>query len=295
MTDETTKRPLLERLEKFGDAHDTDDWTAGEVDYVAKLGLTAADVPELLAIARKWAEPMDWPDDKNYIAGYAPVHAWRCLAQLGAAEAIPVLLDMMEPLDKNGDDWYLNEFQVAFAMIGPASFGPLRAYLVDTAHALYPRATAADGLKELAERHPQTRDEVVKALCDALSPFQETDTSLNAFVICDLLDLKATDAAELIERVFAADRVDITISGNWNDLREELGVEGLGLVPKHLASQRRSLFPRGLEEGIRDMEESLPAEDDEDSAGPIKASPKIGRNEPCPCGSGKKYKKCCGS
>jgi hypothetical protein len=22
--------------------------------------------------------------------------------------------------------------------------------------------------------------------------------------------------------------------------------------------------------------------------------PKIGRNEPCPCGSGKKYKKCCG-
>ena len=24
------------------------------------------------------------------------------------------------------------------------------------------------------------------------------------------------------------------------------------------------------------------------------AEPKIGRNEPCPCGSGKKYKNCCG-
>ena len=24
------------------------------------------------------------------------------------------------------------------------------------------------------------------------------------------------------------------------------------------------------------------------------AKPKVGRNEPCPCGSGKKYKKCCG-
>ncbi|MHC5061039.1 MAG: SEC-C metal-binding domain-containing protein, partial [Planctomycetota bacterium] len=22
--------------------------------------------------------------------------------------------------------------------------------------------------------------------------------------------------------------------------------------------------------------------------------PKVGRNQPCPCGSGKKYKKCCG-
>jgi uncharacterized protein YecA (UPF0149 family) len=27
---------------------------------------------------------------------------------------------------------------------------------------------------------------------------------------------------------------------------------------------------------------------------PIVNSIKVGRNDPCPCGSGKKYKKCCG-
>jgi preprotein translocase subunit SecA len=27
---------------------------------------------------------------------------------------------------------------------------------------------------------------------------------------------------------------------------------------------------------------------------PVKAAPKIGRNDPCPCGSGKKYKHCHG-
>lgn len=27
---------------------------------------------------------------------------------------------------------------------------------------------------------------------------------------------------------------------------------------------------------------------------PKEAEKKVGRNEPCPCGSGKKYKKCCG-
>jgi len=27
----------------------------------------------------------------------------------------------------------------------------------------------------------------------------------------------------------------------------------------------------------------------------IRSTPKVGRNEPCPCGSGKKYKKCCGA
>lgn len=30
------------------------------------------------------------------------------------------------------------------------------------------------------------------------------------------------------------------------------------------------------------------------SGPPVRKEPKIGRNEPCPCGSGKKYKKCCG-
>ena len=28
---------------------------------------------------------------------------------------------------------------------------------------------------------------------------------------------------------------------------------------------------------------------------PVTAEEKVGRNEPCPCGSGKKYKKCCGT
>ena len=26
-----------------------------------------------------------------------------------------------------------------------------------------------------------------------------------------------------------------------------------------------------------------------------KDEPKVGRNDPCPCGSGRKYKKCCGA
>jgi len=27
---------------------------------------------------------------------------------------------------------------------------------------------------------------------------------------------------------------------------------------------------------------------------PVRRGPKVGRNDPCPCGSGKKFKKCCG-
>ncbi|MDM8005027.1 MAG: SEC-C metal-binding domain-containing protein [Phycisphaerae bacterium] len=43
---------------------------------------------------------------------------------------------------------------------------------------------------------------------------------------------------------------------------------------------------------------SLPGEDEPQlpkPVEPIRADKKeVGRNDPCPCGSGKKYKKCCG-
>lgn len=35
-------------------------------------------------------------------------------------------------------------------------------------------------------------------------------------------------------------------------------------------------------------------EDSEQSATVVRSEPRVGRNDPCPCGSGKKYKKCCG-
>jgi preprotein translocase subunit SecA len=42
--------------------------------------------------------------------------------------------------------------------------------------------------------------------------------------------------------------------------------------------------------------ESAFAGGEEETAKPIRnKEPRVGRNEPCPCGSGKKYKKCCGA
>jgi hypothetical protein len=60
------------------------------------------------------------------------------------------------------------------------------------------------------------------------------------------------------------------------------------------------------DEGDFPLDDSFPEEWSEDIPAPetcwneihsktyVRLSPKIGRNEPCPCGSGRKYKKCCG-
>jgi len=50
-------------------------------------------------------------------------------------------------------------------------------------------------------------------------------------------------------------------------------------------------------EEVHPEAEKFQASSDEKAAvhDPIQSShPKVGRNDPCPCGSGKKYKKCCG-
>lgn len=54
---------------------------------------------------------------------------------------------------------------------------------------------------------------------------------------------------------------------------------GLGRSYRHFASRRRE-----------PMQSAATPTDS-----PRRAAPKVGRNEPCPCGSGKKFKRCCGN
>lgn len=243
MTQLTHELTLEGRLEAFGDPRETWRWREGDPDYVEALGISAADAPRLLAVAREWVEREDWPDDPNDMTVYAPVHAWRAAAQLGAVEAIDVLLDMLGPMDEQDDDWHLEEFPWAFAWIGPASIAPLRTYLADQREAAMARVCVGHALKEVARRHAGSRAEVVHILSTQLEHFPRQPEELNGFLISFLLGLKATESADVIERAFAADRVDLTILGNWNEVRKELGVEGRGLVPESLASEHRPIFP----------------------------------------------------
>jgi len=68
--------------------------------------------------------------------------------------------------------------------------------------------------------------------------------------------------------------------------REE-GVAGLETVKR----PQRFVLSRGEgPEGVRSQESGVRSEKPK----PVHVAEKVGRNDPCPCGSGKKYKKCCG-
>jgi preprotein translocase subunit SecA len=62
-------------------------------------------------------------------------------------------------------------------------------------------------------------------------------------------------------------------------------------------SRSEKRFQRGREK--KELAKSgLPGEDEQPLPPPVEPihahKKEVGRNDPCPCGSGKKYKKCCG-
>jgi uncharacterized protein len=68
--------------------------------------------------------------------------------------------------------------------------------------------------------------------------------------------------------------------------------------PKPISPKKREEvimhMAAGLVAAYRYFREHRQAEVGTRTSKPRRSSPKVGRNAPCPCGSGKKYKRCCG-
>lgn len=80
------------------------------------------------------------------------------------------------------------------------------------------------------------------------------------------MDMMARIAAETVEKIF------------WVQIAHEEDVERMEEEQQKQA-RKRMVFN---------------LVDEEETSEPSKSKKLAGRNEPCPCGSGKKYKKCCG-
>ena len=260
MEDKPDYQLMLEKLCQAGDPRNTLEWAQGDPDYVKQFELGPEHIPALIDIAKKWVVDDDQVDDSIF---YAPVHAWRALGQLRAVEAVEPLLAMQDMInDREGSDWYLEEFHEIFGLIGSLAIPALAAYLADQQKAEFPRVSTASGLREIAMRHPETRDQVIEILTRQLANYELEAYDLNALIICDLLDLKAVESAEVIERAYAAGVVDEGIVGCWSTVREELGIEGLGLVPERERKNLRDKFPwAAFLKGDNDLDDDF---DDED-------------------------------
>jgi HEAT repeat protein len=235
-------RDPVAQLLTLGDPRQEGQMASEWRDYAA-LGLTGEHVPELARMALDEDLHGAEPESADV---WAPLHAWRALGQLRTESAVEPLLELLGRIDEYDDDWVQGDLPRVFGMIGPAAVPGLRDFLADTEHGEWARIAAGEGLVDMVERFPESRDQTVAIITDQLRRCAEQERVVNAFLVEALCDLKAVESAAVIEQAFAADTVDLSVLGDWEEAQILLGLleKRVTLAPNFLAMEfgRRPSF-----------------------------------------------------
>ena len=218
---------------------------------------------------------------------WAPLHAWRTLGQLGAVEAAKPVVRLFDKLPD--DDWLPIELPKVLSLMGPDSAHAIAEFMADASIPDMRRISAPACLEQLALEHPAGRAECIDLLEHQLVSYEKNGECLNAFIILSLTKLQATETIETIRQAFNSEKVDLSVLGDVEDVEIELGLRATRETP----APKVQLVP-----GLPSLDEQMGWLDTPERAFTDRAlNPfrHVGRNDPCPCGSGKKFKKCCGA
>jgi len=247
------------------------------VNEYTKFNFTKEDIPELIELAMDdRSEEIDYElyqkeSDRLY---FATIYAVRVLGKLGAVEAIePLVNKMYLSLDS---DFYQEAMIYFLADIGVEALDFIENELLMVAE---DKLTLFDGLKRIVEQNPQEHDRVEAFLLKYLETTEDNGSHL-AFAISQLVDISGAKHLDMIERIFETKEVDTMFNGDFEDIEIELGLK------------KERVHPR-KKNRIEELLDVFKMEGGEVSYQQVRTEPKIGRNDPCPCGSGKKHKKCC--
>ena len=218
MTAPSEYAPPLDQLLTYGECEfaGRSKWP----NYVEEIGLTPDHIPELIRMATDASlNEGNWETDPWV---WAPVHAWRSLGQLRAEAAIDTLIPLFHRDEE--DDWVREEIPVVLGQIGPAALPALQAYLASRDRAFSPRVAAAYSIRQIGQKHPESREQCIQILVQQLEQFTQNGPIVNGFIVGELMDLKAKEAAPTMERAFAAQCVDASVAGDWLYVQEDLGL-----------------------------------------------------------------------
>lgn len=240
-----------------------------------------------LYLLAKWREPraypyvirwLSLPEEEPFDIGGDIVtqDGGRILAAVcdGNLEPITSLI-----LNREADEWGRSAGVAALTLLAAWSDSP-RGVIIDRLQWL---------VREGLEREPCVVWSNLAAYCadiEALEIFPELrraydDGLIDSQVIgrTELDEVETSPRGELVLRTRArrAPITDVRVATAWWDRR-----------PRDADDDDDDGLAYGDDDWVANASEHVKV------AEPYRAPPKVGRNEPCPCGSGKKYKKCCG-
>ncbi|HEX4945184.1 MAG TPA: DUF1186 domain-containing protein [Blastocatellia bacterium] len=262
--------------------------------------------PHLLEILDHAATNPNDVLDRN---DFSYLYALFLLAQFREPRAYPLVIKLASLDAKTADELLGDTITEGLAQILASVCGgdtTLIKELAENPNAeMFVRGAALQSLVILVVQDIIPREEVIAYFAELFDgKFVTDDGYLWATLACDAADLYPEELYDRIKRVYEADLVDETVAGlDWIEQHLEKGKEAC------LAETKVDPHHQLIESAIKEMEWwawynepskplsqvlNAPHASALGKSGTYIAPPKVGRNDPCICGSGKKYKKCCG-
>ena len=266
--------------------------------------------PELLRVLEAVAQdPVKHAEREDYMLH---LFALFLLAQFREKRAYAPIVQMVSapgetPFDLVGDTVTEGLSQI-LASVYDGNPAPLHGLVESEQVNDFVRSAALDTFLVLEHTGQMPRAEVVEYFRSLFhGKLQRTHSYAWGWLVCSVADLPAPELLEEVRQAYAEGLVDDTIA----DLE---GVERDMVAPEPWRRDRQHLITDAIAEmewwASFDPEDSWPKKLPKLEAPvppppapppasyvapkPFVREPKVGRNDPCPCGSGKKYKKCCG-
>lgn len=253
---------------------------------------------------------------------YGHFYGAHLLAEFRAIEAWPAIRDAISlPGDKPYElfgDAITEGFGCIIATLAGEGLDAINDLVTDRSVDEYVRWAACEAILYRVRDGLLTKQEAIDWLSAHLERAIENKDEVAEGLVMRLVDLAAKDTLPLIERAFAADLIDDELSP-LEEVKETI-FKGEEIVEETMArlhhpdgvmdllqrwadfdyddSEWDTSFDNFPDESFESTTSLESFEEDylpENETTIRNDSVKIGRNDKCPCGSGKKYKKCCGN
>lgn len=257
--------------------------------YRSDMGIDESDTEQLL----KLANDMDIyryvydESDKEAKEFFGVIHAWRALSELAVPEGKAFFQKFIVELDDPlFDDWMLTEFRRLMVPYRYGMFEESVEVIKDLSINKWVRLEYLELVRDMLA-HGEVPVVDVNSLLTEIFATSKSPV-INAFAIGICTDNQLTEHYEAIAKCYENDLVDIDHWGDLEDVEIKFGMKTERENPRKLTELQEQ-----WQKAIADIDVFLEEDDEPALATHVKKQPKIGRNDPCPCGSGKKYKKCC--
>ena len=266
---------------------------------------------EIATDGRYWRDPD--PDTEPSIC------AIHLLAELGDRRSLLAIISALVEYHRDMEDWLTAEMPYMLAHMGPATVPTLTLVMRERSVYQSVRSGMARALVMIAGTHPDTRPGIVESIKGAVC--DEPDIDMRTAFVNSMMGVKdpstygymrdCLQAGLITDDYFKLEELD-DMYEKWALTEDTTPRDPLMVFeyhPMHASMIRRywgpgAAPPDSQTGAAQDVAAAagdgqapggdVPGTPPRPGAGPPRAKPgKVGRNEPCPCGSGKKYKRCC--